>query len=79
MQTGKKQKNLLRVGIIGTIIAALCCSTPILVLLLSAIGLGSGIGVSGLYTPSYLGYFYPSNDIWAATTIEDKGVGDENV
>ncbi len=41
MQTGKKQKNLLRVGIIGTIIAALCCSTPILVLLLSAIGLGA--------------------------------------
>ncbi len=41
MQTGKRQKNLLRVGIIGTIIAALCCSTPILVLLLSAIGLGA--------------------------------------
>jgi mercuric ion transport protein len=41
MRTGKNQKNLLRVGIIGTIIAALCCSTPILVLLLSAIGLGA--------------------------------------
>ena len=40
MQAGKKQKNLLRVGIIGTIITALCCFTPILVLLLSAIGLG---------------------------------------
>ena len=41
MQKGKNKKNLLRVGIIGTIIAALCCSTPILVLLLSAIGLGA--------------------------------------
>lgn len=41
MKSGKKQKNLLKVGIIGTIIAALCCSTPILVLLLSAIGLGA--------------------------------------
>jgi len=41
MQTDKKQKNLFRVGIIGTIVAALCCFTPILVLLLSAIGLGA--------------------------------------
>jgi mercuric ion transport protein len=41
VQTEKKHKNLLKVGVIGTLIAALCCSTPLLVLLLSALGLGA--------------------------------------
>ena len=33
--------KLLKVGIIGTIVAALCCFTPILVVLLGALGLVS--------------------------------------
>ena len=37
--------RLLKIGIIGTVIAALCCFTPILVVLLSAIGLSAVIGV----------------------------------
>lgn len=41
MQIEKKHKNLLKIGVTGSIIAALCCSTPILVILLSAIGLGA--------------------------------------
>jgi mercuric ion transport protein len=32
------------VGIVGTVIAALCCFTPILVLLLGAVGLSALIG-----------------------------------
>ena len=37
-------KSLLRVGIIGTIIAALCCFTPVLVVLLGAVGLSAALG-----------------------------------
>jgi mercuric ion transport protein len=36
--------KLLATGVIGTIIAALCCFTPILVVLLSAVGLSAIIG-----------------------------------
>ena len=37
-------KKLLKVGIVGTVIAALCCFTPILVLLLGAMGLSAALG-----------------------------------
>jgi len=37
-------KNLLRFGIAGTVIAALCCFTPILVVLLGAVGLSAALG-----------------------------------
>ena len=37
-------RALLRVGILGAVIAALCCFTPILVLLLGAVGLASLTG-----------------------------------
>ena len=36
--------NLLKVGLIGTIVAAVCCFTPALVILLGAVGLASLIG-----------------------------------
>jgi mercuric ion transport protein len=39
-----RRTRLLRVGIIGTVIAALCCFTPILVLLLGAVGLAALTG-----------------------------------
>ena len=35
---------LLKIGIVGTIVAAICCFTPALVLLFGAIGLGAFIG-----------------------------------
>ncbi|HXJ07993.1 MAG TPA: mercury resistance system transport protein MerF [Burkholderiales bacterium] len=37
-------RRLLGVGIIGSVIAALCCFTPVLVLLLGAVGLASLTG-----------------------------------
>jgi mercuric ion transport protein len=37
-------RNLLKVGIIGTVIAALCCFTPILVILLGVVGLSTLVG-----------------------------------
>lgn len=37
-------KNLLRVSVIGTVLVALCCFTPILVILLAAVGLAGLTG-----------------------------------
>ena len=37
-------RTLLRFGIIGTIVAALCCFTPILVVLLAGVGLSALAG-----------------------------------
>ena len=39
-----KYTKWLRVGIVGSIIAALCCFTPILVVLLGLIGLSAWVG-----------------------------------
>lgn len=36
--------RLLKVGIIGTVVAALCCFTPVLVVLLGVTGLGALTG-----------------------------------
>lgn len=36
--------KLLLTGIVGTVVAALCCFTPILVVLLGAIGLSAVLG-----------------------------------
>ena len=37
-------KKILQFGIFGTIIAALCCFTPVLVVLFSIVGLSAAIG-----------------------------------
>ena len=48
---------MLKVGLIGTIIAALCCFTPILVIILSAVGLSALIGILDLVLFPALGLF----------------------
>ena len=40
----KKDPKLLKIGIVGTIIAALCCFTPILVLFFTVVGLSGVLG-----------------------------------
>lgn len=40
----KNPKNLLRVSVIGTILVALCCFTPILVVLFATVGLAALTG-----------------------------------
>lgn len=40
----KNPKTLLRVGVIGTVLVALCCFTPILVILLGTVGLAALTG-----------------------------------
>ena len=39
-----KPSRLLKTGIIGSLIAALCCFTPVLVVLFGALGLSSLVG-----------------------------------
>ena len=36
--------KLLKIGIIGTVVTALCCFTPVLVLLFGAVGLSAALG-----------------------------------
>lgn len=40
----RRTTRLLRIGLIGSVIAAICCFTPVLVVLLGAIGLGAITG-----------------------------------
>ena len=35
----------MRVGVVGTFVAAICCFTPVLVVLLGAIGLAGAVGL----------------------------------
>lgn len=39
-----KDRTALRIGLGGTVVAAICCFTPALVLLLGAIGLSAWVG-----------------------------------
>ncbi len=39
-----KDTTLLKTGIVGTIIAAICCFTPFLVIILGAVGLSAWLG-----------------------------------
>ncbi len=40
----KKSKQCIRTGAIGAVIAAICCFTPVLIILLAAVGLGALTG-----------------------------------
>jgi len=54
--------RLSRIGIIGTVIAALCCFTPVLVILFGVVGLGALIG--------YLDYvLFPALFFFIALTV----------
>lgn len=37
-------RRLMRVGVIGTVITAICCFTPVLVILLGAVGFSAALG-----------------------------------
>ncbi len=53
----KKPAKLLTTGIIGSIIAALCCFTPVLVILFGVIGLSSLVGYLDYILLPVLGVF----------------------
>jgi mercuric ion transport protein len=56
------QNNLLKIGVVGTVVAALCCFTPVLVILFGAVGLAAVVG--------YLDYaLLPALAFFVALTI----------
>ena len=50
-------RSLFGVGIIGTVIAALCCFTPVLVILLGTVGLSAATGYLDYVLFPALGFF----------------------
>ena len=55
------EKTLLRTGVIGSVIAAICCVTPVLVVLVTAVGLSAVVG--------YLDYvLFPALAVFLAIT-----------
>ena len=50
-------ERLLRIGIIGSVIAAICCFTPLLVVLFGALGLSALIGILDYVLLPALGIF----------------------
>ncbi len=58
-QTGcaPRTNRLLKVGIIGTVITALCCFTPVLVVLFGVLGLGGLVGYLDYVLFPLLGVF----------------------
>ena len=50
-------KKLVATGLIGTVIAALCCFTPVLVILFGAVGLSAVVGYLDYVLLPALGFF----------------------
>ena len=57
LATKMSDRVLLRIGIIGSLLAALCCFTPLLVMVLSSLGFGTLIGVLDyILFPALIGF-----------------------
>lgn len=52
-----KRSAQLKAGVIGTVIAALCCFTPILIVLLGAVGLAAWAGYLDVVLMPALAFF----------------------
>lgn len=53
----KNPRTLLHVGVFGTVLAALCCFTPILVILLGTVGLAALTGYLDVVLLPALAFF----------------------
>jgi mercuric ion transport protein len=74
------QNNLLRTGVAGTVIAALCCFTPVLVILLGTIGLASLVGYLDYVLFPALAFFFALTiyALWRRQPDEDNSNDAEN-
>jgi mercuric ion transport protein len=68
------QKNMLKIGVVGTVIAALCCFTPVLVILLGTIGLSAMVGYLDYVLFPALAFFLALTiyALWRRQPAEDK-------
>ena len=72
--------RLLQIGIIGAIIAALCCFTPVLVILLGTVGLSSLTGYLDVVLRGYTEVFgqggarafMATTDGWETPILDDR-------
>jgi mercuric ion transport protein len=66
--------RLLQVGIIGSVVAALCCFTPVLVVLLGAIGLSAPVGVLDYVLSPVLAMFVAITvyALWKRKTVQSN-------
>ncbi len=53
----KKTNMILKTGIVGSVVTAICCFTPILVILLGVVGLGAITGYLDYVLLPALGFF----------------------
>lgn len=53
----KKTNMILKTGIVGSVVAAICCFTPLLVILLGVLGLGAVTGYLDYVLLPALGFF----------------------
>ncbi len=67
-------KKLLTTGLIGIVIAAMCCFTPILVILLGAVGLSSFVGLLDYILLPVLGIFVAITIYALVTKARETGV-----
>lgn len=67
-------KKLFTTGLIGTVIAALCCFTPILVILLGAVGLSAIVGWLDFVLLPALGIFAAITIYALMAKTKDTGV-----
>ena len=51
------ERKLLKIGVVGTVVAAICCFTPALVVIFGALGLSALIGgLDYVVLPALLGF-----------------------
>jgi len=66
-----KKSTLLKTGIIGSAIAALCCFTPVLVILFGAVGLAAWVGhLDAVLMPALV--FFIGLTIYAVTRTRQE-------
>ena len=77
--TEQKNRKLLAAGMVGTVIAALCCFTPVLVVLLGAVGLSAVLGWIDYVLLPALAFFIGLTiyALWRRHRREQTSRGDE--
>ena len=74
-------RTLLRTGIIGTVIVAICCFTPVLVILFGVVGLSAAVGYLDLVLFPALAIFLAITGyaLWRRSRRGTDPQGDQNV
>ena len=74
-------RTLLRTGIIGTVIVALCCFTPVLVILFGVVGLSAAVGYLDLVLFPALAIFLAITGyaLWRRSRRGTDPQGDQDV